>query len=300
MAFCKEIDRSKSPCLHYKNPGQCLLSERRLCPEYILNKKPVLSYSYVLAYTRCRKYWYQNYILGTEPLGKSLPILYGQLFHANLAFLQSRNPDLEVEIKKISDKIYDVEIGNEVPQELKTLTGFLNAYKQLPISTFHDSEIEKENYVEYSDFILKTTTDLYEPIKKIIYDWKWIGQPDDYTFFTTKLQAGLYLLANPDAKAITYRLFRKPALKQTKKEKDFEFLTRIEKSVLNSPKHYIIDKTFWRSEYNFHEIKASLYAIAEEIKTNLLKGENYFYENYSGCFSPYTCLYLKQCESNLI
>mgnify|MGYP001568524901 FL=1 len=301
MSFCQQIDRSKKPCLHYKPTGQCLLSERRLCSEYILNKKPILSYSYNSTYTRCRKAWYHNYILGTAPVGKSLPMLYGQLFHAQLAFHQTKNPIFETEIKKITSIIYDIETESDCPQDLKVLNGFLNAYKQLPISVFHaDSEAEKENYMEYPDFILKTTVDLYEPIKKIIYDWKWTTKPDNYGFFTTRLQAGLYLLANTDAKAITYRLFRKPALKQTKKERDIDFIERVEKSVLSSPKHYIIDKTFWRSEYNFTEIKSKLYTISEEIKTNLLKGEDYFYENESGCFNPFQCSYLNQCEAGII
>lgn len=300
MSFCQQIDRSKKPCLHYKVPGQCVLSERRLCSEYILNKKPVLSTSYIQGYTRCRKYWYQNFILGLEPLGKSLPMLYGQLFHAHLAFHQSKNQYFVNEIVRIQNKIFH-EGDEDYPQDLKTLAGFLNAYKQLPISAMHaDSEVEKEIYQEYPDFILKGTIDLYEPMQKIIYDWKWTANPDNYGFFTTKLQAGLYLMAQPEAKAITYRLFRKPALKQTKKENDSEFIARIEKSVLNSPKHYIVDKTFWRSEYDFHDIKANLYAIAEEIKTNLLKGENFFYENYSGCFTPFQCSYLKQCEAGII
>lgn len=301
MTFCKEIDRSKSPCLHYKIPGQCQLSERRLCPEYIINKKPILSYSYISTYTRCRKAWHENYIKGTQPTGISYPLLYGQLFHANLAYLQSENPYFYEEAQKIKDIIWNSENDKEMPQDLKTMNAFILAYRQLPISKMHDDcEPEKELYQDYPDFILKTTIDLYSPINKIIYDWKWCGQPENYTFFTTKLQAGLYLMAQPEAKAITYRLFRKPLLKQTKKELDIDFSNRIQKSVLESPKHYMLEKTFWRSEYDFHEIKASLYAISEEIKTNIQKGENFFYENYSGCYGQYTCQYLGQCEAGII
>ena len=80
-----------------------------------------------------------------------------------------------------------------------------------------------------------------------------------------------------------HRLF-KASFKTNQKERDIDFIGRVEKSFY--PKHYIIDKTFWRSEYNFDEIKTNFYAISEEIKTNLLKGEDYFYENYSGCFNP--------------
>jgi len=303
--ICTDYDSTKKPCTYYAGNGCCSLKTRFRCIEFIRRKAPVLSYSYISNYLRCRRNFYYSYLLGIELIIPPLPIVAGRIMSNFLAYMHSdaNNNDKEKKnyLKRAKEYLESITPKDEnagAPSDVKTIPAVARAYKELGLD-------EPKGKVEYRT-ILSSAGDEYKYLLKAIYDlylfdkiyeFKYTGKPDFYTFFTTRIQAGIYLLTAPSVKSITFRLIQKPTLKQGKNETDEEYKERVREDFKKRPAHYVKDITFWRNEYNFNEIKDYISLISDEVRQSIDKGIDYFYQNPQGCLFPGPCDFLPVCES---
>jgi len=289
------------PCFYYIRPGTCALHKNWRCIEYLRRKSPILSYSYIRDYLRCRRLFYWTYIKGIRTVERALSLTVGEIIHSWLAYLHSDPQEnkylinAETKLKELYEQ-YSENEDTTVPTEIVAVEPLINAYMELGMHEDLKGEVEKREITELNGYTLKTRADLI--VGEHIYDWKYTSKPDGYTFFTTRLQAGMYLMNYPKAKSITFRLIQKPTLRLGKNETEAEFRDRIFRDVKSRPKHYFKEITFYRSEYDFSEIDKEIKTISDEIRANIDRDIDFFIQEYN-CYFPGPCDFLRCCEAKV-
>lgn len=309
-SICESRDKSILPCKYYeKKYHVCKLDRHGRCIDYIYNIKPILSYSYLENYCRCKRLFWYSYVMMYESLTPSINAILGNIAHSKTAYEHSTNPNINNMMKIMEREIGKLNKGKSdddwsIPADVNKCIIFFNAYSKYEEDKVKKPKGKTELTVENKNLGVKCKYDLSfidEADKsKRILEFKYTGSPDWYTFFTTEEQAGLYLMLDPEAVSITFRLLYKPKLKQGKNETETEFLERLERDILKKPGEYVIDKTFWRNEYDFNAIKMKIRIISDEIRERLPKGIDYFYQEKNGCMNPGICDYKGICESKCI
>ncbi len=302
-SICTDQDRSVNPCKHYEKKYRfCHLSKHGRCINYIYNKGPILSNSAIEKYG-CRLAFWFSYIKLIEPLQPSLPMITGNVAHALIEDVHDINPNYDKTIKLVKSNVDKLNRGKDdddwdIPQDILNVYPFRDAYRE---TEFANIKGETEVTAESQELGIKTKYDLLYNDRKDILEFKYAKSDEWYSFFTTRTQAGIELLLNPEAQKITFRIMIKPQLKKGKNETDDEFSDRIKRDILRNPKKYIIDKTFWRNEYEFAEIKWFLWELRREIQNKIAGGRKAFFPNTKACWNIYgPCEYLQICESKVI
>lgn len=315
--ICDKHNPSQKPCLFYIREGTCRRPDKFLCIEYVRRKQPMLSYSSISLYMRCRYAYYLAYILGLQLKKPTFNKELGSLFHLYFANMHEENEikaDLyrgqikQARARLIDEYNKDKEDGEkeDTPTDLLRIDATLEAYKQTTDIPKPKGSTEIGLSIKSDDLYLRGFIDL--GVEKIttrdiikIWDWKYTGNPDFYTHFTTRTQAGIYFLLVPTAQAITYRTIQKPAFKKGKKEPDEDYKDRMIRAITAQAKKYFQDKTFYRSEYDLPYIKNYIRNISNEIKGYIDSDSTFFFQEDSGCWCYGDwCDYMQICSSKVI
>jgi len=300
MNVCPDLDETRKPCLHYLKDGFCSRANHFRCIEFIRRKNPIVSYSSDGLWRKCRRAFWFNYIMGYQGLVVLYPLIAGSIWHTYAAWVHSGDKGYLIKAERLMDEV-DAEANNDI----KLIPVIVNVYADLYGAL--QGMPEQAKTVFHEGYIVKSIVDLlvYDAGGKEyeeIYDWKYTGSPDYYTFFTTEYQAGLYLLQYPTVQSITYRCVRKVQLRQGKNEEWDKFISRVKVDLRKRKKWYFIDKKFYRSEYNFDRIEGELKASADEIRENIDKGIGFFRQNRDACYFAPTkqwCEFLPCCEGDV-
>lgn len=302
-SICPKRDYLINPCVHFEKKYRfCKLPQMGRCLDYIYNKGPMLSNSAIDKYS-CRLAFWFSYIRLLEPMQPSFPMIVGNIAHALIENIHDINPSYDNTTKLIKSNIDKLNRGKsdddwDIPQDVLNTYPFRDAYKE---TDFSNIKGETEVTAESQELGIKTKYDLLYNDRKDILEFKYAKSDEWYTFFTTRNQAGIELLLNPEAQKVTFRILLKPQLRKAKNENDDEFAARIKRDILRNPKKYIIDKTFWRNEYEFDEIKWFIWELRREIQNKIAGGRKAFFPNTKACWNIYgPCEYLQICESKVI
>ena len=304
-SICPDIDRSSKPCSHFIQGGYCKHKQHFGCVEYIRRKNPLLSSSSIGKYIRCRRNFYLANVLGLKSLSPRPSMIAGTIMHEFLAGIHEADDERRAEWQMSAQAMYMEQVSAntnkdgkvDLHKDIEMIPAVIAGYKQTPAVTL-TGRTELWGAVINDQMHLRAKIDLITNDRKKIYDYKFTGNSDFYTHFTTRIQAGIYLLVWPEAETITYRIIQKPALRQGKNETKEEFLRRITEDIAKRHKHYIQDRTFYRSEYDFTYIKQYISNISAEIRENIDLGETLFFQEDSGCWCYNSwCEYLPICQS---
>jgi len=290
--ICIDFDKGISkPCLHYTGNGYCSLPTRFSCIEYIRRKNPQLSPSLLSTFS-CKRAYYYEYVLGLKPKLLNKTMLCGSIIHAEVQYIHTQNEKFKNISESLLVKGYDAFEDTMIEDWLK-IKAVTDIYKKLYGETTGKCEIPVRS--DDSRYNLKGVIDFIDSIGRI-YDFKYTSRPDNYTIFTTEIQAGLYLLLT-NSSSIIFRLITKPLQQKKTSEHNDEFENRIREDIARRPGHYFKDVTFYKPEYNFDALENYLEVITEDIKELVGLGIEHYYQNRKVCFAPSACDYLPICEA---
>ena len=131
---------------------------------------------------------------------------------------------------------------------------------------------------------------------RIAWEFKFSSHPERLIRHSLSLQLGTYFLGCPTLQRITVRGIRFPELRQHKNETLEDYIDRLYKDIKARPAHYIMDTTYWRTEFDLKETQAEVRRIYQDIKTYAKEGREGYYKNLMGCYAPVPCAYLPLCE----
>ena len=305
--ICPDHNSNKKPCYYFIENGFCSSKKWFRCIEFIIRKKPIMSHSAIQQYIRCKYLFYNSWVKGWKPLKPNIRLLTGNLAHSFLGVLHADN-DYDKDRARASIKRYegqlidpDSDSGGLLFDAKVTnylLQGYRKACKEGKIRTF-TGKSEHPLLAEYDNFTLKARMDLRLIKEKEIVDFKFVTNPDNYTFFTTRQQAITYLELDKSAEKITYRCIRKPKIKQSRNETEQEFLERVRRDIYNRPGFYVKDQTYYRSEYDFDKRLREIGQMADELRANI-DNEDFWYQSSSEyCLSPFKCDLYEACTSGV-
>jgi len=310
--ICEGFQKGQnSPCIH--SIGEkfdfCALPEMFRCSEWLRRNEPILSYS-TIRNSICKRKLYWSYIAGIQLIVKPLPMRLGEIAGKMLDYLHNEKMVNCFPVKLYPAMIDSLKDGDgNLPYQIMAMLGLFKGYherefdsmKGITQSHFKWSEEGYPHITGYMD--LKT----YD---KIGYEFKYSLKPDAYSEkFIVQDQLATYFLGNPMLERITMRVIRVPGLRFAKNETPEDHQERVYKDFLNRPMHYVIDTSFWRSEFKYDEIREKYKMIASEIQRYIeLGGMKYFYQSNgpNTCFGETTgtnvsnCEYLPICESGVV
>ena len=314
--LCQDYIKSENtskPCLYHVERGYCSHKEHFACIEHIRRKETQISHSKLSTYKRCRRCYYYTYILGLQRKVPQINMEVGNLFHIEMSILheidtvlvkkyQNDSIDYRTDLVKKYRNIETSEVN--LPKELRNIDTMIEVYPTLNMKK-PKALAERWASAAINDIHILAKLDLQIENEnretEIIYDWKWSGNPDFYTHFTTRHQAAMYFLLKEKAQSITFRCFRKPALKYKHKETEDQYYHRVKEDINDRPKYYINDKTFYRSEYDLDELLDEITFFCNEILENIEHGIKAFPQEDSGCWAYSSwCDYLPICQSKVI
>lgn len=305
--ICPDHNPNKKPCYYFIENGFCSSKKWFRCIEFIIRKKPIMSHSAIQQYMRCKYLFYNSWIKGWTTKKLNLRLITGNLMHA---YLGTFHADHEYDIERAERTI--AALGHKLIDENRKdgkqyldaqivpymFQGYRKACKEGKIRTF-TGKSEHPLLAEYDNFTLKARMDLRIVEEKEIVDFKFVANPDNYTFFTTRQQAITYLELDKSAEKITYRCIKKPKLKQGKNETELEFLERIRRDVYARPGFYVKDQTYYRSEYDFDKRLEEIGQMADELRANV-DNEAFWYQSSSEyCLNPFKCDLYEACTSGV-
>jgi len=305
--ICPDINLNKKPCYYFIENGFCSSGKWFRCIEFISRKKPIMSHSAVAQYTRCKYLFYNAWVKGWKTLKINIRKETGSLMHGYLGTHHADN-DYDIErarasIKKIEAQLIDPyrEDGGmylEAQMVKYIFQGYLKACKEGKIRDFKGLS-ENALLAEKDNFTLKARMDIRLVKEKEIVDFKFVTDHENYTFFTTRHQAAIYLGLDKGAEKITYRCINRPKLKQGKNEDEKEFLERIRRDVYNRIGMYVKDATYYRSEYDFPKMLAHMGQMAKEISDNIDNDDFWYQASSEYCLSPFKCDFYEACTSGV-
>lgn len=299
---CAFLNDEVKPCVSYLKGGFCSLPGHFRCLEYIKRKTPDMSYSSMRDYTTCRRKYYLGNIQGVERIKLPVRMAMGSIASGCTDIIHdSVNPGRDFHPAIEAYKKEFTELEYEIPDELIKIEGFMEAYQELAVSKekgrtqYHwkMSDLDGVSVHGYMDLVIDTDEN-----GGYGYEFKYTGKPASYTKFTVMDQVGLYFLGST-LERIVIRCLQVPQLRSGKKEAPSEFKKRVTNDVLARPKHYVVDTSYWRHEFDLEGIKARVNVIGKEIGELLQHGVDFFYQtgDRGRCFD---CWYLDICSTGVI
>jgi len=296
------------PCVHSvdEKGDFCDLPEMFRCIEWIRRHEPILSYS-TIKNSFCKRKLYLSYICGYELIVKPLPMKLGEVAGKYLDYLHSKDSPPTFDNSFLLP-LRDDE-GN-FPVQIAAIMGLFNGYKKKEFDSMKGKTQSHFRWMEDGYPIIHGFMDLMIYDEKMGYEFKYTKKPETYSSkFIMQDQIGSYFLGNSKIERITVRAIQVPELKLAKNETIEDYTERVTKDFISRPLHYIHDTSFWRSEFNYDEIREKYKMIANEILRYIeMGGQKYFYQSNSPqtCFGEGTgvgisnCEYLTLCESGVV
>jgi hypothetical protein len=302
------IQSEKKPCAHSVGDDFqfCDLDCVFRCTEWLRRFEPTLSYS-TIRDSYCKRKLWLSYVAGYQLKVKSLPMRLGEIAGWFLNYLHDKDEsDLQPIIPL--DGLRDDE-GN-LPIQVEAIRGLFKGYKEREFSTLKGKtqsyfQWREDGYPQIHGYL-----DLAVYKEKIGYEFKYTKKPDAYsTKFIIQDQIATYFLGSPSLERITLRAIQVPELRLAKNESHDDYRERVYQDFLSRPLHYIRDTSFWRSEFNYDELREKYKMISQEILRYLeMGGMKYFYQSNSPqtCFGEGTgtavsnCEYLEICSSGVV
>jgi hypothetical protein len=256
-----------------------------------------MSYSRGRSWAKCRKLYHYEYREGLQlkPEHQSVALRLGSLASKCLGYIHSKDQSkLKTIAESVQDALQGVEEDKRVP--FLSLRTFLELYAIMEVANIK-GEVEKEGvwhedgtpYVHgYMDLVEYGSS---EDVPSWGWEFKYSGRFSSWSKFVLTPQLSTYFLCFPTMPRITVRVFRTPDLRKGSKEEVGEFIARLRTDIQRRPKYYIEDMVFWREEFDLTGWKGTLKAIARDIFKAEGEGEGSFYQNQTGCFSPWQCDY---------
>jgi hypothetical protein len=124
--------------------------------------------------------------------------------------------------------------------------------------------------------------------------------------FSMYEQMGTYLLGSPKLESIQSVCLVAPVVRFKKTEKITEVYERNLEHCTKGITNHIIQRNYYRNEFDFELIKRKAKMIALEIAWYLKQGAEimdpkyYWYQNRQGCYSPFECEFLPICKSGVV
>lgn len=303
---------SSKPCIHsIDSKGDfCDLPEMFRCIEWIRRNEPTLSYS-TIRDSFCKRKLYYSYICGIELIVKPLPMRLGEIAGKYLDYLhnqiQSTPPtNFPPSIVPYFIKLKD-EDGN-LPIQIEALIGLFQGYHE---KEFDSTKGQTQAYFQWMEEGYPQIHGYIDLVEETWgYEFKYSSRPEIYNSkFIVQDQIATYFLGDPSLERITLRAIQVPQLRLGKNETHENYRERVHQDFLSRPLYYIKDYNFWRSEFNYDELREKYKMIANEILGFIeLGGKKYFYQSNSPntCFGETTgtgisnCEYLDICNSGVV
>jgi len=255
----------------------------------------MLSYSQIQSWTRCKRKWYLAQIVGLEPVELAGPLKRGGIASDVLDLVHTGDANPLAPIKKA----YSIERESEdkVERDLAALEGVFtwyigSEYAEMKGRTQYHWEWKEPDYPRLQGYL-----DLMYPNEdSIAYEFKYTGNPDNYSRFTLQDQLSAYFLGVPTLQRITLRAIQTPTLKPTKGESQNQYIERVLIDCKRQPKKYVTDTHYWRSEFDLEAYREKARWVAKEIVEACDRGEKGCYQNLNACYAPGQCEFLKVCE----
>jgi len=294
------------PCIHSigKKNDFCDLPEMFRCTEFIRRNEPTLSYS-TIKNSFCKRKLYLSYICGYELLVKPLPMKLGEVVGQFLDHFH------DAEKKKPFPNIsqFENEEG-ELPIQIAGIVGLMRGYTTKEFDSMKGKTQSYFRWMEEGYPVIHGFMDLMIYDEKMGFEFKYTKKPETYSSkFIMQDQIGSYFLGNSKIERITVRTIQVPELRLAKNETIEDYTQRVTNDFISRPLHYIHNTSFWRSEFNYDEIRERYKMIANEILRYIeMGGMKYFYQSNSPqtCFGERTgtavsnCEYLNICSSGVV
>jgi len=292
--ICDRIDTSVKPCVHYRGDGLCNLRTQFKCIEYTRRNEPNLSYSQMAEWSRCKRKWYYSHLVGLELIELPVPLQRGRLASDTLDLIHGGDPHPLVAIRAAYSPEQE---SDRVEVELGRLEGLFSWYIESPFGeirgkTQYPFEWSMSDYPRltgYVDMVYPTT----EPTMG--YEFKYTENPSNYTKLNVNDQLSAYFLGNKNLERITLRLIQVPTIRPTKSESQSQYVERVYGEC--KKKKPVIDRHYWRSEFDLEAFAEKARWIAKEIVEACDRGMNGCYQNLNACYAPGECEYLPVCEA---
>lgn len=301
--FLKGEDK---PCVHSVGEDNqfCDLPIVFRCTEFIRRLEPTLSYSTIRDSFCKRKLWL-SYVAGYQLKIKPLPMRLGILASDFLNYYHDR----EEKSSFPSLSQFENEEG-VLPSQIAAMVGLFRGYTAKKFDTMKGTVQPYFKWREDGYPIIHGYGDLAIYEGKIGYEFKYTKRPDAYsTKFIVQDQIATQFLGMPSIERITLRAIHVPDLRLAKNESIEEYTQRVMQDFISRPLHYIHDISFWRSEFNYDELREKYKMISQEILRYIeMGGMKYFFQSNgpNTCFGDTTgmavnnCEYLDVCTSGVV
>lgn len=304
--ICPDYKAKESEiCAHFISRGFCSSLKWFRCIEFIRRNKPIMSHSAVDSFVRCKYNFYMGWIKGWRTTKVNLAPTTGNLMHAYFATFHADN-DHDVKRAEKSIAKYRAELVDPYSETGEMVLaaqivpylfqGYRKACRDGKIRDLK-GRAESPFIVEHDNFTLKARMDL--DMGDEIVDYKYVSNPDNYTFFSTRFQATIYLSLHEQAQKITFRCIRRPKLRQGKNETVQDYLERIRQDIYGRPGFYVKDETYYRSEYQFDKRLAEIGRMAGEIADHIDDPEFWWQASSERCLTPWKCDFYDACTSGV-
>ena len=303
------LEDSNRPCAHSveNNHQFCELDSMSRCTEWIRRFEPQLSYSTIRNSFCKRKLWW-SYICGIELIEKPLPMKLGEIAGWFLDQCHNVNADWNPSGPEKMNNLRNNE--GELPIQIESMIGLFMGYHDKEFDSFKGKTQSYFKWREDGFPIVSGYLDLENHQEKIAYEFKYTTRPDAYSNkFIIQDQITTYFLGKPHLERITLRAIQVPQLRLAKNETHEDYRERVRQDFIARPLYYIHDTNYWRSEFNYDELREKYRMIAQEIQKCIeMGGQKYFYQSNgpSTCFGETTgmavsnCEYLSICESGVV
>jgi hypothetical protein len=295
---------NSSPCVWYLKPGFCTRDDTFRCIEYIEQFEPEISHSEIQSFLRCRLKWWNEQVLGIEPIpeNKPLPLKMGIDAHTLIVPLFDRR---EPEGPVVS------ELNREDHWELIEIIKIeclAEAIAELGLN--HPQGLGEVKFKSHRDGFptIKGRVDISEVSRGWFIELKYTTRPDDYLYPTfAKAQMAVYFLADERYEKGYMRPIRVPKLRVGNNESPEEHRSRLRDDIKSRPAFYFPnydkEKATWgsviyRPECDLEEELDRVRWVVRDIQRMLKEGS--VYRNETSCYFPSQCEFLAACESGVI
>ncbi len=289
-------------CVHNIDPDKdptgefCSLPEMFKCLWFYQRFEPTLSHSSLKNIYCWRKFWW-SHMVGLSLIEKPMPMVCGSIASAYLDHFHSRSP-LSFKFDFSPYRNVDGNMHGDIYKVIATMRGYslVPGMVDMKGKVQHHCKWWEPGYPKLQGYM-----DLLQYEDHIGYEFKYTSRPE---IFGQKLavesQFCAYFLMNPELQRITLRAIQVPNLRQGKNELMKDFAARVTHDVISKPKQYIIDRSYWRNEFNFDEYKEKLQKVMKDMRSRIEEGGGlgswYKVDGPNTCYGDHTGLKASPCE----
>jgi len=268
---------------------------------YLAEVMPEISYSSMSDGARCWRAFYYSYISGLQLIEPSWPIKQGKYADECLGLLHNKDKNNVIIFNVFKNERNE---EGELPAQYEAMFALFEAYIKLDKHLLkgipqYEFKWQEEDYPRIHGYIDLMQYDDSEG-GRIAWEFKYTGRPDAYDHFSLQEQLSTYFIGVPFLQRITVRCIQVPQLRMGKNESNQDFHQRVYNDVLARPKHYFMDTSYWRSEFDLEQTKFRAKMVAQHAQELVRMGDvKYFIQNIGpSCVMPQPCFYLPICESH--